>query len=83
MTSKRVLGFIFIILAVLLTLAIVGQLQTVFGVIIGFFMILTGKLEGYQVGNVIGQIIYWVVHIVATIALWKYGVKWSRKQVKV
>jgi hypothetical protein len=83
MTSKRICGIIFILLASLLTLAIVGQLPTLFGVFIGFFKIFTGKLDSFQIGEVIGHIIYWIFHFVATIALWRYGVIWSRKQVKV
>jgi len=83
MTSKRILGFAFLLLGSLLTLAIVGQLPTLFGVLLGFFKIFTGKLDGSQIDEVIGRIIYWIFHFLATIALWKYGVRWSRKQVKV
>ena len=81
MTSKRIFGYVFIVLAALLTLAIVGQIPTLFGVVASFFKIFTGKLNSYQIGETIGRIIYWIVHFAATIALWKYGVKWSRKQV--
>lgn len=83
MTSKRIFGFIFILLASLLTLAIVGQLPALFGTILGFLKIFTGKLDAYQIGQVIGRIIYWIIHFVATIALWKYGLRWSKKQVEI
>lgn len=82
MTSKRVLGFVFILIAVLLTLGIVGQLPDLFGVILGFFMIFTGKLDRVQIGEIIGQTIFWIFYFVITIALWNYGIKWSKKQVK-
>mgnify|MGYP006992456715 CR=1 FL=1 len=80
MKPKRILGFVFIFLASLLTLAIVGQLPTLFGVLLAFFKIFTGKLDSSQIGEVVGHIIYWIIHILATIALWKYGVRWSGKQ---
>ena len=81
MTSKRIYGYVFILLAILLTLAIIGQLPTLIGVLFGFLKIFTGKLDSSQIGEVIGPIIYWIFHFVATIALWKYGIRWSRKQV--
>jgi hypothetical protein len=81
MISKRIFGFVFTVLAALLTLVIIGQLSTLFGVVVSFFKIFTGKLDSYQIGETIGHIIYWIAHFAATIALWKYGVKWSRKQV--
>jgi hypothetical protein len=83
MTSKRIFGFIFIFLASILSFAIVGQLPVLFGNILGFFKIFTSKLDSYQIGETIGHIIYWVIHFVATIALWKYGVRWSKKQVEI
>ena len=83
MTSKRIFGFAFLLLAIILTLAIIGQLPALFGTILGFFKIFTGKLNAYQIGETIGYIIYWIIHFVATIALWKYGLRWSKKQVKI
>jgi len=83
MTSKRILGFIFILLACILTLAIFGQLPALFGAIFGFFKIFTGKLDIAQAGEKSGHFIYWIFHFIATIALWKYGVKWSKKQIEV
>ena len=81
MILKRIFGYVFIVLAALLTLVIVAQLPTLFGVVVSFFKIFTGKLRSYQIGETIGHVIYWIAHFAATMALWKYGVKWSRKQV--
>ena len=80
--SKRIFGIVFISLAAILTLAIVGQLPTLFGVLFSFFAIFTGKLDAYQVGKTMGNVIYWVIHFVLTILFWRYGVRWSRKPVK-
>ena len=51
MTSKRIFGFVFIPIAILLTLAIIGQLPTLILVVISFFSIFTGKLNSFQVGE--------------------------------
>jgi hypothetical protein len=83
MTSKRILGFIFILLASILTLAIFGRLPVLFGAISGFFKIFTGKLDSSQIGAISGHIIYWIFQFIATIALWKYGIKWSKKEIEV
>lgn len=83
MTLKRITGFIFILSAIVLTLAIFGQLPALFGAILGFFKILTGKLDSYQIGEISGHIIYWIVHIISTLALWNYGIKWSKKQIQI
>ncbi len=82
MTSKRIFGFVFIPIAILLTLAIIGQLPTLILVVISFFSIFTGKLNSFQVGEAFGHIIYWVAHFTGTILLWKYGIQWSRKKPK-
>jgi hypothetical protein len=80
MASKKIAGWVFVIIATLLTLAIIGQLPQLFGSVVGFYMIFTGKLDASQTGNATGHIIYWVFHFAVTIALWKYGVRWIRKQ---
>ena len=80
--TKRIFGAVFIILAVILTLAIIGQLPTLFGVMFSFFAMFTGKLDASQVGETIGHVIYWIIHFAMTIVLWRYGVRWVRKPVK-
>lgn len=76
--SKRIFGVVFIIIGVILTLAIVGQLPTLFGVVSSFFAMFTGKLDASQVGETIGHMIYWIIHFALTILVWKYGVRWAR-----
>ena len=82
MTSKRILGFVFLLLASLLTLAIVGQQPELFRVLFDFFATFKGNMDATQVGETIGHIIYWLIHFALTIALWRYGVRWIRKPVK-
>lgn len=83
MTSKRIFGFVFILLAGILTLAIVGQLPVLFKTLLAFFKVFIGKSDAYQIGETIGHAIYWIIHFVATIALWKYGLRWSKKEVEI
>jgi hypothetical protein len=74
MTLKRITGVVFIILAILLTLAIVAQLPLLLTVIIRFLAIFRGNLDSSQIGESIGQMIYWILHFTATIILWRYGI---------
>ncbi len=80
MSSKKVFGYLFIALAAILTLAILGQLQALLSAISGIFIIFTGKLNGYQSGVLFGHFIYWVIHISLTVLLWNYGIKWTKRQ---
>lgn len=80
MTNKKVFGYIFIVVAVILTLAIVGQIPQLFGAIFDFFKVFTGALDGYQVGHVVGTLIYWIFHFALTIGLWIYGTRWVRNR---
>ncbi|AXE21195.1 hypothetical protein DR864_27375 [Runella rosea] len=80
MTTKKIFGYIFIVLAFILTLAIVGQLPQLFAAIFGFFKIFTGKFDTYQIGLVTGNFAYWIFHFSVTIALWIYGSRWIKKQ---
>ena len=82
MTSKRILGFVFIFFAILFSIAIVGQLPELIGTIMGIFIMFSGKFDSYQTGEIFGRAIFWALLFTATIALWKYGIRWSKKQVK-
>jgi hypothetical protein len=78
MTRKKIFGFIFIIVAVILTLTVVGLLPKLIGTIFGIFKIFTGSLDSYQIGKIIGTAVYWTIHIVLTIGLWIYGMRWIK-----
>jgi hypothetical protein len=78
MTSRKIIGYIFVVIAIILTLTIVGLLPKLIGTIFGIFKIFMGKLDSYQVGQVIGTAIYWTVHISLTILLWIYGRRWIK-----
>lgn len=71
--AKKIIGYIFIALAIILTLTAVGLLSKLIGTIFGIFKIFTGALDSYQIGKIIGSSIYWTVHITLAIKLWIYG----------
>jgi hypothetical protein len=78
MGFKKITGIIFVMLATILTLAIIGQLPQLFKNIFGFFMMFTGRLNSQQAGEVTGHMIYWSLHITVTVILWMYGLRWAR-----
>ncbi len=79
MAGRKILGFIFIIIACLLVLATLGQMPAFFGAIFGFFQIFTGSLDSYHTGQAIGHLIYWLMHFALMIVLWIYGIRWTGK----
>ncbi len=80
MTSKKIIGYAFIILSIILTITMVGLLPKFIGTIFGIFKIFIGDLDSYQIGNVIGTTIYWTVHIALTIVFWINGRRWIKKK---
>jgi hypothetical protein len=81
MTAKKVFGYIFIVVAIFLTLVTVALIPKLLGAIIGFFKIFNGSLDNYEIGRVIGKLIYWVLHFGLTITLWVYGRRWIKKNI--
>jgi uncharacterized membrane protein len=79
--TRRITGYIFIILAIILAIIVIGLFPKVFETLIHVTMIFTGRLEGYQIGVALGHFIYWVFHFALTITLWNYGRKWIKKKV--
>jgi len=79
MTTKRLFGYVFILVAVILTLTVVGRFPELLSAVVGAINMLTGSLDGYQSGKVIGSLIYWAVHFALTVTLFIYGRRWIRK----
>ncbi len=82
MKNKKIFGYIFKVIAILLTLAIIGQIQAVIGSVVGIFKIVNGNLDKYQAGKVIGTLIYWMLHFTLTISLWVIGERWTKNKIK-
>lgn len=80
MTTRKIFGYIFIVVSIILMIAIVGQLAALLGAIVGIIKIFNGQLDSYQVGQAIGTFIYWVFHISLTIFLWTIGRRWTKNK---
>jgi hypothetical protein len=80
MTTKKPLGYILIAIAILLTLALIGQLTEFLRALFGIFKIFSGKVDGFQRGQAIGSLIYWVLHIMLTVYLFKVGGRWIKNR---
>lgn len=78
MIMKKIFGYIFIVIAIILTIPIVGLFPNLLETIIEFFKIFTGSLDSYEVGKVMGLLVYWIVHFVLTITLWIYSNRWIK-----
>lgn len=80
MTKRKIFGYIFIVIAIILTIAIIGQFTNFLGAIIGVFKIFSGQIGSFQIGQALGTFIYWLFHISLTIFLYVIGRRWTKKQ---
>lgn len=76
MNSKKIFGYLFIIVAVILTLAIIVLLPQFMKVL---FAIFENHSDSYQIGYSVGYIVFLIIHIIITIILWKTGIRWIKK----
>jgi uncharacterized membrane protein len=82
MITRKIFGYIFIVVSIILILAIVGQFAKFLDAIVGIIKIFSGQLNSYQIGQVIGIFIYWMFHISLTIFLWTIGRRWTKYTIK-
>lgn len=82
MTTKKIFGYIFIFIAAILTIIIIGQLNSLISLIFGIIQAISGQLDSGQAGVVTGMFFYWIIHFGITILLWKKGLLWAKKQAK-
>ena len=74
--TKKISGYLFIVIAVLLILALFGQFSAFLSSVENFLLTFTGRLTAYEAGEAFGHLIYWTIHILAIILLLKYARKW-------
>lgn len=77
---RRVLGIIFIILACILLLALLGQMREILEIIAGIVRIFFGKTDAGAIGYTIGQLTGLCLEGYLIYILIKYGRKWSKAQ---
>ncbi len=76
---KKIFGMIFLFAAILLTLALIGQIPALFKSFSDLIRLFSGETGSYEKGEIVGSAIYWAVHIFLSILLWIIGRKWSKK----
>ena len=80
---NKIFGVILYIIASLFIIAFVVQLPKFLGAVISLFKIFSSELDGLQRGNIIGTIIYWIIHFAIIYFSFKYGNKlFKRKPVE-
>ncbi|HTE34202.1 MAG TPA: hypothetical protein VK666_27675 [Chryseolinea sp.] len=79
MARRKILGYILTTLSIILLLLAIAQLPALFAAAFAFFKMLTGELDGYGVGYLMGTLLFWVSYFYIITVCWKYGRKWTSK----
>ena len=77
---NKIFGIILYIIGLLFIIAFVSQLTKFITAVFSLFKIFSSELDGLQRGNIIGTIIYWVVHFAIIFFSFKYGKKLFKKK---
>jgi len=75
MNSKKILGYIFIVIAVFLTLAIFALIPQLMAILAA----LKDNSNSYQIGYSVGYIAFLIIQTMITVILWKVGIRWTKK----
>ncbi len=78
---NKIFGVILYIIGALFILAFVGQIPKFLNAVLNLFKIFSSELDGLQLGNIIGSIIYWIIHIAIIYFAFKYGKKLFKKKI--
>lgn len=76
---KKILGYLFYILAAFLIIGIIGQLSTFISAITQVLALFTHEFDGYKFGYAIGQFIGLMLLGFIIVKLLQYAKKWTRK----
>lgn len=76
MNSRKILGYIFIIIAIFLTLALIVLLPQLIKVTLNA---LKDNSDSYDIGYSVGYLIFLIIHTIVTIILWRVGIRWTKK----
>ena len=76
MNSRKILGYIFIIIAIFLTLALIVLLPQLIKVTLNA---LKHNSDSYDIGYSVGYLIFLIIHTIVTIILWRVGIRWTKK----
>ncbi len=76
---KKFGGILLIIVAVLLVIATLTNLTSLISNLIGIVNLFDSETTGFDKGQIIGGLIYWIIHFLAMFFAFKYGLKLSKK----
>lgn len=79
MRTNKILGYIFLVLAILFTLSMLGRIPQFVGSIANLF---ADQPNGFESGRAFGTFLGWIIQIALTIALWIYGIRWTGKKAR-
>ena len=76
MTIKRIFGYLLMVLAIILAMAIIGQIAQDLKALFSFP---SGAYDAYETSYTITTWVFRIFFILLIIFLWKQGRKWSKK----
>lgn len=77
MNSRKILGYIFIIIAIFLTLALIVLLPQLIKVLLAMFK---PNSNSFEIGYSVGYIAFLIIQTMITIILWRVGIRWTKKK---
>ncbi|SEH87674.1 hypothetical protein SAMN02927937_01892 [Paenimyroides aquimaris] len=77
MNPKKIFGYLFIIVAVILTLAIIVLLPQFMKALLP--AVFNNHSGSYEIAYNVGYITYWIIHPIITIILWRVGIRWIKR----
>lgn len=72
---KKILGILLILIGILFVLAAIVNLNALFSAVLGIVTIFEAESTGYQVGQIMGGLVYWIVHFLIIYFSLRYGAK--------
>lgn len=75
MNSKKIFGYIFIVIAVVLTLAIIALIPQLMVILAA----LKDNSNSYDIGYSVGYTAFLIIQISITIILWRVGMRWTKR----
>lgn len=80
MEIKKIAGYIFVTISVILLALLIFQIQNLFIVLLGLVKVLQGSISSYESGKVFGALLFYIINGIIIYCLWHWGNKWINKQ---
>ncbi len=76
MTTKKIFGYLFIVIAVILTLAIIALIPQFVKKLLAIF---NTNSNSYEIGYSVGYMLFFIIQTFINIILWIVGIRWTKK----